>query len=168
MISYLAISAILTTPVFFKNQIENYYWFCGMLLLFSISIIVIRKSFYGDSLKKWHAMFVAIFIGIIFSTYLDSILNTSVLIIATNSIIAVLLGILLANTDSKQKREDLLIFMWCYVPIKIITIIVLLNGTMQVKINAPFISIFIMGIVVIVLQKTWHLTIQYLKNNQYE
>lgn len=164
-ISYLAISAILTTPIFFNNQIENYYWFCGMLLSFSISIIIILKSFYGDSLKKWRAMFLAIFIGIIFSTYLDSFLNTSVLMFVTNAIIAVLLGFLLANTDSKHKREDLLIFMWCYVPIKLITIIVLLKGTMQVKINAPFISIFIMGIVVIVLQKTWHFTTEYLKNN---
>ncbi len=83
--------------------------------------------------------------------------------IVTNSIIALLLGILLANTDSKHKREDLLIFMWCYVPIKFITIIALLKGNMIVKMNSPFISFFIMGIVVIVLKKTWNLTIQFLE-----
>jgi hypothetical protein len=134
-----------------------------MMLAFLISILIIFKSFNSVALRKKHAIFIAVFIGIAFSTYLDSFLNTSVLMIVTNSIIALLLGILLANTDSKHKREDLLIFMWCYVPIKFITIIALLKGNMIVKMNSPFISFFIMGIVVIVLKKTWNLTIQFLE-----
>ncbi len=161
--SYLAITAIFTTPVFFNNHINNYYWFSGMMVGFLISTLIIFRSCNGLVLRKKIAIFIAIFIGIVFSTYLDSFLNTSVLMIATNSIIAVLLGILLANNDSKHKREDLLIFMWCYIPIKFITIIALLKGTMLVKMNSPFISFFIMGIVVIVLKKTWNLTIQFLE-----
>jgi hypothetical protein len=110
----------------------------------------------GFVITKKHAIFVAIFTGIIFSTYLDSFLNTAVLMLITNSVIAILLGILFANTDSKHKREDLLIFMWCYVPIKFITIIALLKGTMLVKMNSPFISFFIMSIAVVVLRKTFN------------
>jgi hypothetical protein len=156
LISYLALTAIFTTPVFFNNHIKNYYLFSGMMLAFLLSILIIFKSYRGLALRKKHAIFIAVFIGIVFSTYLDSFLNTSILMILTNSIIAVLLGILLANTDSKHKREDLLIFLWCYVPIKFITIIALLKGTMVVKMNSPFISFFIMGIVVVVLRKTFY------------
>ncbi len=154
-ISYLAISAIVTTPVIFNNYIHDYYWFTGMMSAFLICLYIIFKVMNGFVITKKHAIFVAIFTGIIFSTYLDSFLNTSVLMLITNSVIAILLGILLANTDSKHKREDLLIFMWCYVPIKFITIIALLKGTMHVKMNSPFISFFIMGIVVVILQKTF-------------
>ncbi len=155
-ISYLAISAIVTTPVIFNNYIHDYYWFTGMMSALLICSYIIFKAMNGFVITKKHAIFVAIFTGIIFSTYLDSFLNTSVLMIITNSVIAILLGILLANTDSKHKREDLLIFMWCYVPIKFITIIALLKGTMHVKMNSPFISFFIMGIVVAVLIKTFN------------
>ncbi len=155
-ISYLAISAIVTTPVIFNNYIHNYYWFIGMMSAFLICLYIIFKAMNGFLITKKHAIFVAIFTGIIFSTYLDSFLNTSVLMLITNSVIAILLGIILANTDSKHKREDLLIFMWCYVPIKFITIIALLKGTMHVKMNSPFISFFIMGIVVAVLIKTFN------------
>ena len=155
-ISYLAISAIVKTPVIFNNYIHDYYWFTGMISAFLICLYIIYKATNGFVITKKHAIFVAIFTGIIFSTYLDSFLNTSVLMLITNSVIAILLGVLLANTDSKHKREDLLIFMWCYVPIKFITIIALLKGTMLVKMNSPFISFFIMGIVVAVLIKTFN------------
>lgn len=155
-ISYLALTAIFTTPVFFNNHIKNYYWFSGMMLGFLISILIIFKSYNGVALRKKTAIFIAFFIGIVFSTYLDSFLNTSVLIAVTNSVVAVILGTLFANTDSKYKREDLLIFMWCYVPIKFITIIALLKGAMLVKINSPFISFFIMGIVFILLRQTFN------------
>ena len=155
-ISYLAISAIITTPVIFNNYIHDYYWFTGMLSAFLICLYIIYKAVKGFVITKKHAIFVAIFTGIIFSTYLDGFLNTSVLMLITNSVIAILLGILFANTDSKHKREDLLIFMWCYAPIKFITIIALLKGTMLVKMNSPFISFFIMGITVFVLRKTFN------------
>lgn len=156
VISYLAISAIVTTPVIFNNYIHDYYWFTGMMSAFLICLYITYKAVNGFVITKKHAIFVAIFTGIIFSTYLDSFLNTAVLMLITNSVIAILLGILFANTDSKHKREDLLIFMWCYVPIKFITIIALLKGTMLVKMNSPFISFFIMSIAVVVLRKTFN------------
>ena len=160
MVSYLAISAIVTTPIIFNNYIHNYYWFTGMLSAFLVCLFIIFKARNGFVITKKYLIFIAIFMGVIFSTYLDSFLNTSVLILITNLVIASLLGILFASTDSNHKREDLLIFMWCFVPIKAITIIANLKGTMPVLVFSPFIAIFIMGLAVIVIKASFNCSLR--------
>lgn len=156
IVSWIALRAISSSPAFHPIEIKSMFWLVAMSIGFLLSVFVIFKQHSAQPLSKRHAMWLAVFLGIFFSTYLDDVFTSAVMMLVINCSIAALIGLLLSHTASLHKREDLLIFLWCYAPIKFITIIALLKGNMLVKNSAPFISLFIMAIAVIVMRFIFH------------
>jgi hypothetical protein len=152
IVSWIALKAIASSPVLLAFQIQQPLWFVCMWLgvLWCVYLILVKHR--HQSLNKRTAIWLAIWIGIFFSTYLDNLFSTAVMMLVTNVLIAAFIGRMLSNTNSLHKREDLLIFLWAYAPIKFITMIALLKGSALIKSSAPFVALFIMAIVVIVMR----------------
>lgn len=155
IVSWISSRAILSSPVLDSFKIQNPAWFVCMLVgcLWSMYLILIKHR--HQPMHKRTAILLAIWMGIFFSTYLDNIFTTAVMMLLNNVFISALIGRMLSNTDSMHKREDVLIFLWGYAPIKFISIVALLKGSELIKSSAPFVALFIMAIAVFVLGFTF-------------
>jgi hypothetical protein len=156
LVSWIALRAISSSPAFHPIEIKSIFWLLAMSIGGLFSVFVIFKRHQAQPLSKRQAMWIAVFLGIFFSTYLEDLFTSAVMMLMINCFVAALIGLLLSHTTSLHKREDLLIFLWCYAPIKFITIIALLKGSLLVKNSAPFISLFIMAIAVMVMRFIFH------------
>jgi hypothetical protein len=152
IVSWIALKAIASSPVLLTFQIQQPLWFVCMWLGFLWCVYLILVKHRHQPLNKRTAIWLAIWMGIFFSTYLDNLFSTAVMMLVTNVLIAAFIGRMLSNTNSLHKREDLLIFLWAYAPIKFITMIALLKGSALIKSSAPFVALFIMAIVVMVMR----------------
>jgi hypothetical protein len=159
IVSWIALRAISSSPAFHPIEIKSMFWLVAMSIGFLLGVFVIFKQHNAQPLSKRHAMWLAVFLGIFFSTYLDDVFTSAVMMLVINCSIAALIGLLLSHTASLHKREDLLIFLWCYAPIKFITIIALLKGSEQIRSSAPFVALFIIAIAVFVLRFTFNKTL---------
>jgi len=155
IVSWISMRAILSSPVLDTFQIQHPAWFVCMLLGFLWSMYLILIKHLQKPMHKPTAIWLGIWMGIFFSTYLDNIFTTAVMMLLINVLIAALIGRMLSNTDSLHKREDVLIFLWGYAPIKFITIVALLKGSELIKSSAPFVALFIMAITIFVLRFTF-------------